>query len=176
MGGQQVTYPRGLFIGLTALLVALLAVILTLPSTVGGGLPRSMTLLIAVPVLALILIVGVSPLFGGVSVAHGSLRVLVGLLFGATIPLDAIREVAREDGDGPADPRYGVRFDRQNRTVHIITSMRGIVVIRLSRPAPARVGMLIPRRFETLRISVHEPDRLMGMVGNGVPPPGGNAG
>jgi hypothetical protein len=103
----------------------------------------------------LLVVLGAGPGVSGVTIDEDTLRVRMGWVFRAQVPLSSIRG-ARPDHQMVGG--IGAHGWRGNWLVN--GSMKGIVRIEIDPPAKAKV-MGIPQRLKVLRVSVEEPDQLM---------------
>jgi hypothetical protein len=103
----------------------------------------------------LMIALGGGPSVSGLTIDGDTLRVRMGWLFRAQVPMSSIRD-ARPDDQMVGG--IGAHGWRGNWLVN--GSMKGIIRIEIDPPAKAKV-MGIPQRLTTLRVSVEEPEALM---------------
>lgn len=103
----------------------------------------------------LMIALGGGPGVSGLTIDGDSLRVRMGWLFRAQVPMSSVR------GTRPDDQMVGGIGAHGWRGNWLVNgSMKGIVRIEIDPPAKAKV-MGIPQRLTTLRVSVEEPEALM---------------
>ena len=103
----------------------------------------------------LMIVLGGGPGVSGLTIENDTLRVRMGWLFRAQVPMSSIR------GARPDDQMVGGIGAHGWRGNWLVNgSMKGIVRIEIDPPARAKV-MGIPQRLTTLRVSVEEPEELM---------------
>jgi hypothetical protein len=160
--GDQVSYPKGLFIGITVLMIVVDLIVIVPTDMVESGMPLGIALIVGAILLIETLIAGISPLWGGISSEAGSLNIRMGLLFRVTIPLDKLESVEVFRERMPLYLRYGVHIGPKS-TIAAVTSMKAIIHIRTKERVRSYLHGF-PYRVRTVYISVNDPEAVLSMV------------
>ena len=103
----------------------------------------------------LLSVLGGGPGFSGVTVDGDRMRVRMGWMFRAEIPMTSITGAERHRGLVGGIGVHGWRG-----TWLVNGSAKGVVSVHIDPPAPARV-LGVPVKLRTLQVSVEEPDELL---------------
>jgi hypothetical protein len=103
----------------------------------------------------LLSVMGGGPAFSGVSLDEERLRVHMGWMFRADIPVASITGSERHRGLVGGIGVHGWRG-----TWLVNGSAKGVVSVDIDPPAPARV-MGVPVKLKTLQVSVEEPEEFL---------------
>ena len=103
----------------------------------------------------LLSVLGGGPGFSGVTVDGDRMRVRMGWMFRAEIPMTSITGAERHRGLVGGIGVHGWRG-----TWLVNGSAKGVVSVHIDPPAPARV-LGVPVKLRTLQVSVEEPEELL---------------
>lgn len=103
----------------------------------------------------LLSVMGGGPAFSGVSLDEDRLKVRMGWMFRADIPVASITGSERHQGLVGGIGVHGWRG-----TWLVNGSAKGVVSVHIDPPAPARV-MGVPVKLKTLQVSVEEPEEFL---------------
>ena len=114
--------------------------------------------------LAIFLVVFIVPCLITTHVAgEKGLHLRMGILINATVPYDAIREIAPDAVRwGALTVGIGVRHKQKQRTVFVVSSFKNLVIIRLNRDL--RLGGMLGPTVSQIVLSVKDTDSFLSTV------------
>lgn len=120
--------------------------------------------------LAAFAALSLSPLRTAHHLTNGHLRLSYGVYLNARIPLTQIAGVRRAQGDEVVR-KSAIRLERGSQRAVAVAGAEGQILIELTEPIHARVGLLRRGDVRTFLVNADDPEGVAGALTSSAPPP-----